>query len=116
MAATKRELDAFAIFDEAIVHENAVSLAEQKFPFFFDFHRKSFLDAHHEDMEFFERFIEEAAMFFDRLIIHFDCQSSQQLIELVLNSVFLDGPDFQREFHRADCVELFGTSQKMCRG
>ena len=93
MNATGKFLDAFAILHEAIVDEDAVSLPEQELSFLFYLHRQFFLRPDHKDMQFFEGFAKKPPVFLDGLIVDFDGEGSQKLVELVFNRVFFNLAD-----------------------
>jgi len=86
-------------FQQAIVDIEAVAGAQQRPAFLFDPHRGFLGLANNNNMNLLNGFIEEAHGFFDLLIVDLDYQAAEQLVELILYTMFFFFSDFDCELH-----------------
>ena len=84
---------------QAVVHIDAVAMAEKLFAMFFDADIRPLLFADAEVVDLMERLIEKTLGSVNGLLVHDDLNTAPQLVEVEFHQVLFRLPDFHFEGH-----------------
>ena len=86
--------------DEAVVDVEAVPAANEGHAFLFDPNAGFLLVADHKVMDLQERLVDQPHRFFDGPFVDFDDQAAEELVEVILQTVFFGVSNLDSELHR----------------